>query len=216
MAYRKSRLRGAFAALTCVLAASAGADRVTSASADEGVRCDVGGRPSLPYPRIRGEEEQGIRRLSKPVVIGCGRLPEGKRWELVGYRQSHPGGGSSVCIDLTFPRQGLGFGCDSPRPGDGRLILASVVSGDQFRDDITSGPIVRRVAVVETSFRTANGRRHRRATRTKVSGRRVLERLRQARPFYLFVGTVRKDVNFAVEGFDREGRRIARADIRRP
>lgn len=169
----------------------------------------------MPYPRIRGEEKEGIRRLSKPVVIGCGRLPEGKRWELVGYRQSHPGG-SSVCIDLTFPRQGLGFGCDRPRPGDGRLIVASLVSGDPFRDDITSGPIVRRVALVETSFRTADGRRHRRATRTRVSDRGVLERLHLARPFYLFVGTAPKDVKLAVEGFDREGRRIARAEIPRP
>ena len=205
-------ITGVCTALMSALAGSSTANHGTPSAE----RCDIGGEPSMAYPRIPPEEEQGIRRLSEPVVIGCGRLPEGKRWELVGYRQSEPGGGSVVCIDLTFPRQRTAFGCDGPRPGNGRLLRASLSSGDQFRDDIASGPIARRLAVVKTAFRTAAGRQHRRATRTKVSGRRVLERLHQRRPFYLFVATAPKDVKFAVEGFDRDGRRIARVEVPRP
>src|SRR3990170_948741 len=59
-------------------------------------KCDVGGSPTRPYGNR--PPEAFLRYGTRPVVIGCAELANGRRFELVGYqlRRSDEG---SLCVD---------------------------------------------------------------------------------------------------------------------
>jgi hypothetical protein len=144
----------AVAVLLCCLGVGAvsavGADDESHAGASGGelvpqADCQLGESPTQPY----GDRppEAFLRYDTPPVVIGCAKLPSGRRFELVGYQLRH-GERSELCVDHYDFETGVTSGCGSNVVHGGGAIGATektaghvpIVAG-------TTSPSVARVVV---------------------------------------------------------------------
>lgn len=120
------------AGLSLTLAGTAGAVLVAT-----GV---VGSKPSVPYPRIAGEEDAGMVRTHSPVVLGVAQMPTVGRLEVVAYRQrGYKGRGSLLCVDIVLPQGNKSGGCNPGIPGRAFGITGMGSTRDSNAPKIASG-----------------------------------------------------------------------------
>ena len=168
----------AAALIAAVLAGCGGNDPAAgpTPAGGESDGCRIGGKSSQPPSR-------GIEAL----VLGCWRLPDGRRLEVTGYRDPQLQGGR-LCVGYWLPLQGHGAGC-----ADGRLAAGRAIGplGYGRVDDATTmlfGSASLRVGAVV--MRLDSGER-RSAGLARITQPELLRRLRVSRPFAVYFGEVR-------------------------
>jgi hypothetical protein len=170
-------------------------------------RGEVGEEPTARYGRDAPEADMGIHYETRPVVLAAGRLPSGERFELVGYRQSSKGR-SDLCIDVTFPASGEGYGCGS---NHGFAQGISSGAGHPTRVNGATPPDTERVAI-QYRLRDEPGTID--AVLRHVDDPAVMERIRVDRPFGYYVAELPRDAREIVAtGFDEQGQRTWEAEF---
>ncbi len=133
--------------------------------------------------------EGSLRYTTRPVVIGCGQLSSGRRFELVGYRLGGRKRGS-LCIDVHYPDSGESSGCGTNRVYGGGAIDATGVTrrtgGPATVTGVTRGH-VRRVAL---RYEFGSKMNSRRAALVVVSDPDLLQVIEVSKPFGLYLGEV--------------------------
>jgi hypothetical protein len=213
--------------LLIALAVSAGAGGavalgeggVSKHSPDEArqAACRVGRAPTRPVPRVRAEEEEGIRRTTRPTVLGCGRLPSGRRFELVGYRQTTGRGRRTIlCIDTVLLPRGDSFGCGDETVARGGHIEAGGVTTEIGKRTIVEGSASASVASVVVRYGRGRTELPRRAVLIRVRRESVLRKIRVRGAFGYYLGEAPpRSLPLTVEARDEHGRTIGRATFSR-
>jgi hypothetical protein len=178
---------GVAVAITVAVLASCGGDDSSVVSppkagptiaVGESNGCRIGGKSSQPA-------SHGIQAL----VLGCWRLPDGRRLEVTGYREPRRAGGR-LCIGYWLPLQSRGGGCQDDRVPAGRAIDPP---GYNRLDDATtmlSGNAS--VSVGSVAMRLDSGER-RSAGLARITRPQLLRRLRVSRPFGVYFAEVRTE-----------------------
>lgn len=182
------------AALVCFVvggalaaAAAGGGPRDGSPAVAAQADCDVGGEPTQPY----GEHppEGFLRYGTRPVVIGCGELPNGRRFELVGYQLGR-GERTELCIDHYDVQSGITWGCGSNVVRGGGAIDATAKNVDRGQRPVVAGTVTGSVArVVVRSEIDGRLRRHASAL-VKVRDAELLRSIGVKRPFGRYLAEV--------------------------
>ena len=161
----------------------------------------VGGEPSVPFPRVSGEEDVGMSRTGAPVVLGVARMPTVGRVEIVGYRmRGYRGRGELLCVDLVLPDGSKGGGCDYGLPARARGLQATGTGTPK----LAGGAASREVARVSVRFRRRGTTQAARARLVRVPAA-VAARLR-TRPFAYFLAEVpARTRSFVAVARDRRG-----------
>ena len=166
------------AAITATVAGTAGAVLV-----ETGV---VGGEPSVPYPRVEGEERVGMTRTHAPVVLGVATMPTVGRVEVVGYRmRGLRGRRSLLCVDLVLPNRNKGGGCTYGPPPRAFGVQGTGLSRNSDAPKLVTGAASRRVERVTVRYRVGGRRAASAAVLVRVPAT-VATRL-DANPFVFFV-----------------------------
>ncbi len=159
--------------------------------------CRIGGKSSAPASSVTKEI----------LVVGCGRLPGGRRIEVTGYRETREAGGR-ICIGYRLPPRGHGGGC-----ADGRVSAGSAIGPmgygrlDDFRT-MLFGSASASVGAVAT--RLGSGERLG-AALVHITRPQLLRRLRVSRPFgfyfaEVFTEALRSPGHVVIEARDQRGR----------
>ena len=161
-------------------------------------------------PRVAEEEAGGVRALTDHVVVGCGRLHDGSRFELVGYQQSNSQGGEALCLDVHVLPRGPRFGCgDEQLPPGQDIELQGSSAGRHIA--VLAGSVSLNVRSVVTRIGSPKSRRQR-ATLVRVTQPALLRRLRLTRPFAYYVTSLRTSAlrsgRLVIEANDRDGRLV--------
>ena len=149
--------------------------------------CDIGGAPTRPY----GEHppERFLRYGTRPTVIGCAALPNGRRFELVGYQLGR-GERTSLCIDHYDFDSGVTWGCGSDRVYGGGAIDATSTDRTPGHLPVVAGTAAARVArVVVRSEIDGRLRRHESAL-VRVRDPKLLRAIGVRRPFGRYLAEV--------------------------
>ena len=167
-----------------------------------------------PRPEISGEQFAGIETVGPRIVVGCARLKASERVvELIGYRQTRPRGGASLCLDIAFESgTTVGCGTNHVRHG-GNVDVTGTLSEGRFT--LVHGAASDRVRRVFVRYRRRGVGIVRRASVIRVARSDLLERLRAPRPFgqYLFEAP-RGASRLRIEARGSDGRVIGRARVR--
>ncbi len=179
-----------------VVAAVAGG---SIALATERTETRIGGGPAdgacregqAPSSDAYGERppEGSLRYTTRPVVIGCGQLSSGRRFELVGYRL----GGrkrSSLCIDVHYPDSGESSGCGSNRIDAGGAIDATGVTRTAGKPATVTGATRGSVKRVTLRYELGGRMGRERAALVVVRDPDLLRVVKVSKPFGLYLGEV--------------------------
>ena len=171
------------AAITATVAGTAGAVLV-----ETGV---VGGEPSVPYPRVPGEERVGMERTSAPRVLGVVTVRGVGRVEVVGYRMRGYGGrGRLLCLDLVLPDRRTSGSC-SPGPPP---RVAGRTSTRLTRDDVGPDLILGSAATsVHSVVVRDRGSSDPGVTAQMIALAGPVARRLRVRPFKLYVAALASD-----------------------
>lgn len=184
---RRRSGRTLLVAATVVLTAAGTASAVLVAT---GV---VGGRPSVPYPRIAGEESSGMVRTRTPVVLGVARLPVTGRVEVVGYTmRGFQGRGTLLCVDLVLPNGSKGGACSRDVPARASGLGGTGDSRNSRAPKLATGAAEPEAHSVEVRFRRDGSDVTRRAVLVSVTAK-VTARL-GTRPFGYYLAEVPSSV----------------------
>lgn len=181
---RRSRRTTALAlAFSLTVAGTAGAALVAT-----GV---VGGKPSVSYPRIAGEENVGMMRTHAPVVLGVAQMPTVGTVELVGYRmRGYAGRGSLLCVDMVLPSGSKSGGCDSGLPARAHGVVGTGLTRESNAPKLVTGAANGGISRVTVHYRL--GRRDASATAVLIRvPARVAARL-DTKPFVYFIAELPK------------------------
>lgn len=157
-----------------------------NAAAGEG--CHQGQAPSSgAYGEL--PPEGSLRYRTRPVVIGCGRLSGGRRFELVGYRLGSRKR-SRLCIDVLYPESGESSGCGTNRVQGGGAIDATGVTRVAGRPATVTGATRGHVARVTVRYELRRTMRKTPAALVIVRDPDVLQAVRVGKAFGLYLAEV--------------------------
>lgn len=171
---------GAFTAFDC--------DRIPPEALEDvsSGRCRSSGRPSRRYRRKPPEPR--LRYGVRPRVIGCGRAPGGKRYQLVGYRLAR---GSqrlgTLCVDIVWLPRGPAYGCEDNRVLGGKTVDANGVVTGAGRPTLITGSVDPFAAAVRITYELGDTRASRAGSVAHIVKRGPLRGLRVRRPFAVYV-----------------------------
>ena len=151
-------------ALAAILAVAV----ATSAAGVLRVTGVLGGDPSAPYPPVPGEEDVGMVRERRPVILGITTLPRSGRVELVGYRiRGFQGRGELLCVDLVFADRTKSGACDRrlPRRASGTPTVSTARGTSKLALGAFDGVADR----VDVAYRHGARSRVRRATVIEIT-----------------------------------------------
>ena len=155
--------------------------------------CHQGQAPSSGAYRER-PPEGFLRYQSRPVVIGCGRLLSGRRFELIGYRlgtrKRNSRGRSALCIDVHYPQSGESSGCGSSRVQGRGAIDATGVTRAAGKSVTVTGATRGDVAGVSVRYELRGRMRKRRAALVIVRDPDLLRAVEVKKPFGLYLAEV--------------------------
>ncbi len=150
-------------------------------------RCRLGQAPGPPYSER--PPEGSLRYRKPPIVIGCGRLPSGRDFDLVGYRLGRSKRGS-LCLDVHYPESGESSGCGSDRVRGGGAIDATGVSRAAGRPATVTGATRGFVKRVTMRYELRGKMRASRAALVIVRNRDLLRAIGVEKPFGAYLGEV--------------------------
>lgn len=206
---------GAVSIIGCGGAGSADAGVTRAAPGASPGPCRVG--DTRPMPRVSEEEASGVRPVTDHVVVGCGRLPNGGVFELVGYRQSNSQGGHALCLDVHVLPRGPGFGCGDERLPPGRDIELQG-TGAGRRTVVLAGSASLNVGSVVARIAGSPKSQPHRATLVRVTQTALLRRLRPTRPFAYYVTSLPASAvrsgRVVIEANDEHGRLVDKLRVR--
>jgi hypothetical protein len=213
----RSRLKLTLAALPAILVAvaavAASGPGEPSRASEAGGPCPVGRAPTDAgqWRRVDG------RRVKELIVLGCGRLSDGRRFELVARRFPRE---TFFCLDAYFPRRRAALECGAlPRPQHG-LIDVSAFAGPGGRaarrlgGSVATGAAAAGVARVELVVTRRGSERRRQAALVRVRDRALLRRLGLRRAFGFHASAPPRTVRRArIDAFDKRGKLLGRAPL---
>jgi hypothetical protein len=118
------------------------------------------------------------------VLIGCGQLSSGRRFELVGYRLAGRKRGS-LCIDVHYPDSGESSGCGTNRVHGGGAIDATGVTRTAGKPATVTGATRGNVKRVTLRYELGGTMRRERAALVVVRDPDLLQVIKVSKPFGL-------------------------------
>jgi hypothetical protein len=212
-----SRLKWAVAAAPAIViaaaAVAASGPGPPSQPSEAGGRCPVGRAPTNAIQWRRVDR----RRVKELIVLGCGRLADGRRFELVARRFPRR---RFFCLDAYFPRRRAALECGAlPRPQDGPVDVSAFApaggrAARRLGGAVVTGAAGAKVARVELVFARGGSERRHRAALVRVRDAELLRRLRLRRPFGFHASAPPRTVNGArIEAFDEGGTLLGQAPV---
>lgn len=176
-----------------------------STTDDGSDRCRVGGQ-------VRGGG--GAPPGTEVLVLHCGRLPDGRDLEVIGYRESRDAGGR-LWTGVSLPPRGFAFSASGDRLLPGRAIQIqgyAILDGTKI---LVAGKTSRTVRAVAARLGPTARNVRRDAGLVRIERPQLLRRLRVNRPFgYYFVvvptKALRSPGNVVIEARDRRNRLLDR------
>jgi hypothetical protein len=173
-------------------------------------RGEVGGEPTHRYGPDAPEADIGVHYITRPVVIGTGRLPDGEPFELVGYQQGSATD-HDLCIDIHYPRRSYGSGC-----GENTGYTQSITRGPGHPTTVT-GAATAETEEVLVHYRRGDRRGSAAAALVLVADPEALARIQVHDPFGFYVAELPEGVrDMRAEGLDAEGRRLWEGEFLEP
>jgi hypothetical protein len=212
-----SRLKWAVAVTPAILivaaAVAASGPGAPSQPSEAGGRCPIGGAPTS-AAEWRRVDRRPVREL---VVLGCGRLSDGRRFELVARRFPRE---RFFCLDAYFPRRRAALECGGlPRPQDGPIDVSALApwegrAAQRLGGAVVTGAASATVARVQIVVGRGGSERWRRAALVRVGDPELLRRLRLRGPFGFHASVPPRTVDGArIEAFDKSGRSLGQAPL---
>jgi hypothetical protein len=213
----RSRLKWAVAAAPAILIAAAAVAASGPGDASRpgelGGRCPIGGAPTNAIQWRRVDR----RRVRELIVLGCGRLADGRRFELVARRFPRR---RFFCLDAYFPRRRAALECGAlPQPQGGPIDVSAFApprgrAARRLDGAVVTGAASAKVARVELVFARGGSERRRRAALVRVRDPELLRRLRLRRPFGFHASAPPRTVEGArIDAFDGGGRLLGQVPV---
>jgi hypothetical protein len=205
----RSRLKWAVAGAAAILIAAAtvaaSGPGEPSRPSEAGGRCPVG-RPPTNAAQWRRVDR---RRVSELIVLGCGRLSDGRRFELVARRFPRR---SFFCLDAYIPGRRAALECAAlPQPQGGPIDVSAYAppggrAARRLGGSVVTGAASADVARVELVVTRRGTEHRRRVALVRVRDEELLRRLRQRSPFGFHASAPPRTVARArLEAFDEGG-----------
>jgi hypothetical protein len=201
------------AILIAAAAVAASGPGAPSQPSETGGPCPIGGAPTNAV-QWRRVDRRPVREL---VVLGCGRLSDGRRFELVARRFPRE---RFFCLDAYFPRRRAALECGAlPRPQDDPVDVSALApwegrAAGRIGGAVVTGAASARVARVEIVVGRGGSERWRRAALVRVRDPELLRRLRVRRAFGFHASVPPRIVNGArIEAFDESGSLLGQARL---
>lgn len=205
------------AALTVISVAAAA---VTVGSPGEPIKATGAGRdcPVGAAPTNAGEWRRvDGRRVNKLLVLGCARLSDGRRFELVARRFP---GRKFFCLDAYLPKRRAALECAAlPQPRRGVVDVSAFAPAGtratkRLKGSIATGAASARVARVELVLGDGASRRRQKAALVTVRDPELLRTLGLDRPFVFHASAPPPTAERAhIEAFDARGRLLGRVPL---
>jgi hypothetical protein len=210
------RLRLIVAVLSVILVAAA-AVAADSGEAPETSR--AGGSCPLADAPTNANEWRRFdgRRVKEMLVLGCGRLSDGRRFELVARRFPRT---KFFCLDAYLPKRRAALECGAlPQPRRGVVDVSAFAPPGtlltrRLNGSIATGAASARVARVELVLGDAASRRRQQAALVTVRSPELLRTLGLDRPFGFHASAPPPTAERAnIEAFDARGKLLGRAPL---